>query len=237
MVYETILSKSKNRKIAVLIDPDKSHMSSVYKTLEICETCYVDFIMVGGSLVSNPIDEFVKEIKKTCKLPVILFPGSLFQISDAADAILLLSLISGRNPEYIIGNHVIAAPFLKQSKLEIISTGYMLIESGGSTSVQYISNTLPIPTNKPDIAVATAIAGEMLGLKLIYLEAGSGAIHSVPRDMIELVKKNISIPLMVGGGIREREQLEQIFAAGADIAVIGNSLENNPEKLYKLLSK
>jgi phosphoglycerol geranylgeranyltransferase len=236
MVYEAILSQSKKQKVAVLIDPDKSHISSVHKTLEICENCNVDFIMVGGSLVSNPIDEFVQEIKKTCKLPVILFPGSLFQISDNADSILLLSLISGRNPEYIIGNHVIAAPFLKQSKLEIIPTGYMLIESGGSTSVQYISNTLPIPVNKPDIAVATAMAGEMLGLKLIYLEAGSGAQHSVPTDMIAKVKQNISIPLIVGGGIREREQLQQIFAAGADIAVIGNSLENNPDKLFKLLS-
>ena len=236
MVYETILSKSKRQKVAVLIDPDKSHKSKVNETIDICQKCNVDFIMVGGSLVSTPIADFVNEIKKTCKLPVILFPGSLFQISDAADAILLLSLISGRNPEYIIGNHVIAAPFLKQSKLEIIPTGYMLIESGGSTSVQYISNTLPIPINKPDIAVATAMAGEMLGLKLIYLEAGSGALHSVPTEMIEMVKKNISVPLMVGGGIRERKQLDDIFAAGADIAVIGNSLENNPEKLFKLLS-
>ena len=150
------------------IDPDKNDNISVQRTLEICSKCNIDFILVGGSLVSVPIDELVGEIKKNSSVPVILFPGSLLQISEKADAILLLSLISGRNPEYLIGNHVIAAPMLKKIKIETIPTGYMLIESGKFTTVQYISNTTPIPFEKTDIAVATAIAGEMLGLKTIY---------------------------------------------------------------------
>jgi putative glycerol-1-phosphate prenyltransferase len=191
--------------------------------------------MVGGSLVSDSIDYCIDEIKKNSKLPVVLFPGSLLQISNKADAILLLSLISGRNPEYLIGNHVIASPILRKSKLEILPTGYMLVESGKVTSVQYISNTCPIPADKLDIAVATAVAGEMLGFKLIYLEAGSGAIQHVPVEMISAVKRNISVPLIVGGGIKTRSQLDNIFDAGADIVVIGNSLENNPDRLFELV--
>jgi phosphoglycerol geranylgeranyltransferase len=236
MVYSKFISKEKPNKLAVLIDPDKCGTESVFNTLNICNNSNVDFIMIGGSLVSQPIDNFVSEVKKRTNLPIVLFPGSLFQITDQADSIMLLSLISGRNPEYLIGNHVLAAPLLKKSKLEIIPTGYMLIDSGKPTSVQYISNTNPIPADKPDIAVATAIAGEMLGLKLIYMEAGSGAMHSVPPDMIKEVKKNISIPLIVGGGIRTKQQLIEIYNAGADIAVIGNSLENNPGKLNDILS-
>jgi phosphoglycerol geranylgeranyltransferase len=236
MVYKTIINKNSTGKVAVLIDPDKCSIASISKTVEICEKCGIKFIMVGGSLVSDSIDICIKEIKKSCNLPVVLFPGSLLQISNKADAILLLSLISGRNPEYLIGNHVIASPILKKSKLEIIPTGYMLIESGKVTSVQYTSNTCPIPSVKIDLAVATAVAGEMLGFKLIYLEAGSGALQHVPIDMISEVKKNISIPVVVGGGIRSQSQLENIFNAGADLVVIGNSLENDPDKLFKLLN-
>ena len=235
MVYNTILSKEKPHKLAVLIDPDKGGFEAVFNTLNICNKSKVDFIMIGGSLVSQPIDYFVAEVKKRTNLPVVLFPGSLFQITDNADAILLLSLISGRNPEYLIGNHVLAAPILKRSKLEIIPTGYILVNSGQVTSVQYISNTNPIPSDKADIAVATAMAGEMLGHKLIYLEAGSGAQYSVPIEMIKAVKQSIQIPLIVGGGIRTREQLLSIYDAGADIAVIGNSLENNPERLKDII--
>jgi putative glycerol-1-phosphate prenyltransferase len=235
MVYDLISDKSKNGKIAVLIDPDKNDNFSVLHTLEICCKCNIDFILVGGSLVSGPIDDFVTEIKKNTSVPVVLFPGSLLQISKNADAILLLSLISGRNPEYLIGNHVIAAPMLKKSKIETIPTGYMLIESGKYSTVQYISNTAPIPSEKTDVAVATAMAGEMLGLKLIYLEAGSGAIQNVPEEMISAVKRNISIPIIVGGGIKNKQQLEKTFKAGADLIVIGNSLENKPEKLYEIL--
>jgi len=236
MIYNTFIKNPSSKKIAVLIDPDKYNHNSLLKTLEICAKCLVDFIMVGGSLVSDPLDNLLSVIKKNSPLPIVLFPGSLLQISNKADAILLLSLISGRNPEFLIGNHVIAAPILKKSKLEIIPTGYMLIESGKTTSVQYISNTNPIPPDKLDLAVATAIAGEITGLKTIYLEAGSGAINHVPANMISAVKKNISIPLIVGGGIKNHQQLENIFNAGANIAVIGNSLENNPDSLYKLLN-
>ena len=235
MVYDLILDKSKKKKIAVLIDPDKNERVSVLRTLEICSKCNIDFVMVGGSLVSSPIDDLVLEIKKNSKVPVVLFPGSILQISKNADAILLLSLISGRNPEYLIGNHIIAAPILKKINIEIIPTGYMLIESGKFTTVQYISNTTPIPCDKTDIAVATAIAGEMLGLKLIYLEAGSGAMQNVPDAMISAVKSNVSIPIVVGGGIGNKQQLENAFKAGTDIIVIGNSLENKPEKLYQIL--
>jgi phosphoglycerol geranylgeranyltransferase len=235
MVYNTILSKEKPHKLAVLIDPDKSTVETVFKTLNICNKSNVDFLLIGGSLVSQPIDGFVAEVKKRTNLPLVLFPGSLFQISDNADAILLLSLISGRNPEYLIGNHVLAAPILKRSNLEIIPTGYILVNSGQVTSVQYISNTNPVPSDKPDIAVATAMAGEMLGHKLIYLEAGSGAQNCVPSDMIKAVKQNIQIPLIVGGGIRNRKQLTDIYDAGADIAVIGNSLENKPEILKDII--
>jgi phosphoglycerol geranylgeranyltransferase len=236
MLYKLLNNKNLERKIAVLIDPNKSSFKSISGTIDICKKCGIKFIMVGGSLVSDSIDNCINEIKESSDLPVVLFPGSLLQISNKADAILLLSLISGRNPEYLIGNHVIASPILKKSKLEIIPTGYMLVESGKVTSVQYISNTCPIPADKIDIAIATAVAGEMLGLKLIYLEAGSGAIQHVPVEMISEVKKNISIPLIVGGGIKNRNQLDQIFLAGADIVVIGNSLENNPDRLYDLVS-
>lgn len=235
MIYKQITNSKKNRKIAVLIDPDKHSENSVVKTITICKECAIDFIMVGGSLVSQPIDDFIFSIKKVCDIPIILFPGSLLQISPNADAILLLSLISGRNAEFLIGNHVIAAPILKRSNLEVISTGYMLIENGRTTSVEYMSNTRPIPAEKTDIAVATAIAGEMLGLKSIYLEAGSGALQHVPSEMILAIKQNTSIPLIVGGGIRSREHLNAIFNAGADLAVIGNSLENIPERLKEML--
>jgi phosphoglycerol geranylgeranyltransferase len=237
MLYSLINSKSTVRKIAVLIDPDKCSPTSIHKTIDICEQCGIKFIMVGGSLVSNSIDHCIDDIRKISKLPVVLFPGSLLQISNKADAILLLSLISGRNPEYLIGNHVIASPILKKSKLEIIPTGYILVESGKVTSVQYISNTCPIPSDKIEIAVATAVAGEMLGLKMIYLEAGSGAIKHVPVDMISAVRKNISIPLVVGGGIKTRTQLDNIFDAGANIVVIGNSLENDPDRLFELVKR
>lgn len=224
------------RAIAVLIDPDKQQdPNKLLKTVETCVACKVDFILVGGSLVNGGTDAIIDSIKENCKLPVVLFPGSLLQLTPNADAIFLLSLISGRNPEFLIGNHVLAAPMLKKSKLEIIPVGYILIESGHMTSVQYISNTIAIPSDKPDIAVATAIAGEMLGLKAIYLEAGSGALNPVPGNIIKAVKSQISIPLIVGGGIKTREQLELTYEAGADFVVIGNSLENDPERLFNLL--
>lgn len=236
MVYDQYINASSKARVAVLIDPDKHDEKTILQTLQVCNDCNVSFILLGGSLISKPIGNLIQAIKLHTKLPVVLFPGSLFQVSDEADAILLLSLISGRNPEFLIGNHVTAAPILKQSNLEVIPTGYIIIDSGKITSVQYISNTLPIPSDKNDIAVATAIAGEMLGLKTIYLEAGSGAPRHVPEKLVEAVKNNINIPLIVGGGLREKHHIQNIISAGADIVVIGNSLENAPKKLYDLLN-
>ncbi len=235
MLYKKIFNAQK-RNLAVLIDPEKQSLQELSAVMDLYQQSGADFFLVGGSLISENIDKYISEIKKTSSVPVILFPGSLLQLSDKADGILLLSLISGRNPDLLIGNHVKAAPFLKKSKLEIIPTGYMLIEGGKKTSVEYISNTIPIPNDKPDIAVATAIAGEMTGKKLIYLETGSGALNSVPVNIISAVKNNINIPLIVGGGIRDSETLKGICKAGADTIVIGNAFENN-NSLIKEFSK
>ena len=173
----------------------------------------------------------MEDIRKYCKLPVILFPGNLLQLSGKADIILLLSLISGRNPELLIGNHITAAPFLKNLRDKIVSVGYILISCGNRTSVEYISQTEAIPADKPEIAVATAMAGEMLGLGMIYLEAGSGAQNHVPAGLIRAVRDNVSVPLAVGGGIRNSQEIESIFAAGANLIILGNGCEKNPELL------
>jgi putative glycerol-1-phosphate prenyltransferase len=191
-----------------------------------------DLLLVGGSLLFKPIEITITALKLGTSLPVFLFPGNAFQLSDRADGILFLSLISGRNPEFLIGNHVLAAPHLHRAGIEVIPTGYLLIENGTSTSVEYMSNTRPIPANKTDIAVATAMAGEMLGLKSIYLEAGSGADHPVAGHMINAIRKHISLPLMVGGGIRTPETALEVFDAGADLIVVGNAIEKEP-KLIK----
>ena len=220
---------SKGKKLAVLIDPDKSTTESLKRISQLSAEKDIDFIFVGGSIVSNPIGEQIEIIKSYYSGPIILFPGDPCQITDNADAILYLSLISGRNPEFLIGNQVASSMRLRKSPLEVIPTGYILIDGGIVSSVEYVSNTKPIPFNKPDIAVSTAVAGEMLGQKLIYLEAGSGANKPVSTDIIAAVKKNISIPLIVGGGIKTAEQLRNTYNAGADIVVIGNSLETNPE--------
>ena len=223
------------KQIAVLIDPDKTDAKKLVKTIQQAELAKVDFYLVGGSLLlKNNLDEIIAIIKKNSKKKVYLFPGNPSQISTRADGILLLSLISGRNAELLIGNHVLAAPILKQSKLTIISTGYMLIESGTQTTVSYISNTTPIPANKPAIAACTALAGEQLGLKTIYLEAGSGAQNSVSKEIIKAVKKQINIPLIVGGGIRSKEQIETAFLAGADVVVIGTAIENDIKFLEEI---
>ena len=223
------------KQIAVLIDPDKTDAKKLVKTIQQAELAKVDFYLVGGSLLlKNNLDEIIDIIKKNSKKKVYLFPGNPSQISTKADGILLLSLISGRNAELLIGNHVLAAPILKQSKLTIISTGYMLIESGTQTTVSYISNTTPIPANKPAIAACTALAGEQLGLKTIYLEAGSGAQNSVSKEIIKAVKKQINIPLIVGGGIRSKEQIETAFLAGADVVVIGTAIENDIKFLEEI---
>ncbi len=230
-VYQHILKCKTNKKklFAVLIDPDK-YKSDIIKKIN--ET-NVDLLLVGGSLLSNGnFEKCISDIKKRSKIPVVIFPGNGLQISNKAEGILLLSLISGRNPDLLIGKHVIAAPQLRSSKLEIIPTGYMLIDSGKQTSALYMSNTNPIPYNKPDIAACTAMAGEMLGLRMIYMDAGSGAENCVNEKMILEVKKNIQIPLIVGGGINSASKARIICEAGADMIVVGNAAEKN-SKLIK----
>ena len=229
-IYQDILNRTEQgrKQLAVLVDPDKLANKEVESIAINAAKSGVDYFFVGGSLlVNNDLDLCIKTLKANSEIPVILFPGNNMQLSWKADAILFLSLISGRNAEMLIGLHVIAAPYLKLSPLEVISCGYMLVESGKTTAVQYMSNTVPIPSDKIDIAICTAIAGEMLGLKLIYLEAGSGAQHSIPIPMLEQVKQNISIPLITGGGLRTPEEVSQAAIAGADIIVVGNAFEKN----------
>ncbi len=223
---------TKTKKLTVLLDPDKQQVESLKRIIAAAEKEKIDFFTVGGSLISVSPEETIETVKNNSDIPVILFPGSVLQISNKADGILLISLISGRNPDLLIGNHILAAPFLKKSGLEIISTGYMLIDGGTRTSAEYISNTFPIPHDKHDIACATAMAGEMTGKKCIYMDAGSGAQNSISPKMISEVKKNISIPLIIGGGIRNSETLNRIFLAGADIVVIGTIIEKKPQLLH-----
>ena len=232
MLYNKLFYTDR-KKLAVLIDPDKQTFKQVALTAEKSQKDGADFFLVGGSLVSSGLDETIRIIKDNSSLPVILFPGSILQISEKADGILLLSLISGRNPDLLIGNHVVAAPFLKKSKLEVLSTGYILVDGGNKSSVEYMSNTKPIPHNKEDIAAATAIAGELLGNKLIYLEAGSGALNHVDEKMVAKVKQSINIPLIVGGGLSDVESVEKVCKAGADIIVTGTAFEKKLELIKK----
>ncbi|MBK7172683.1 MAG: geranylgeranylglyceryl/heptaprenylglyceryl phosphate synthase [Bacteroidales bacterium] len=236
-IYSTITQKSQanQKQLAVLVDPDKLGILETEALAKLAADAGVDYFFVGGSLlINNQLDMAIKTLKSLTSIPVILFPGNTMQMSWKADGILFLSLISGRNAEMLIGRHVISAPYLKISPLEVISCGYMLIESGKQTAVQYMSNTSPIPATKNDIAICTAMAGEMLGLKLLYLEAGSGATEPVPLKMIESVKGSISIPLIVGGGIRKPEQALDICRAGADLLVIGTAFENDPTLISEM---
>ncbi len=225
--YEQLSDRSRKR-IALLVDPDGYDDDGLNNLIGYINMNPPDLLLVGGSLLFNPIEMSIAALKLGTSVPVFLFPGNTFQLSDRADGIFFLSLISGRNPEFLIGNHVLAAPHLQRSGIEVIPTGYLLIENGKSTSVEYMSNSTPIPGNKPDIAVATAMAGEMLGLKSIYLEAGSGAARPVAGDMIRAIRQHISLPLMVGGGIRTPEKALEVFEAGADMVVVGNALEKDP---------
>ena len=227
MIYKDIIQRLKTRKLfALQVDPDKHDASSLQEIAEAAERNRVDFILVGGSLVFSPVEETIGTLRQHTSIPVLLFPGNILQISRLADGILLLCLISGRNPEYLIGNHVIAAPLLKESGLEIIPTSYILVENGRSTSVEYISNTKPIPADKTDLARATAMAGEMLGHRLIYLEAGSGALGPVKPGLIEAVRNSIGIPLIAGGGICKPGHVSDLYRAGADMIVVGSAVEN-----------
>jgi putative glycerol-1-phosphate prenyltransferase len=223
------------KKMAVLIDPDKMRLAKLDQVIEISVRCRIDYFFMGGSLlVNSQLDQCVKTIRQRCQIPIILFPGNTYQLSHHADAILFLSLVSGRNPDLLIGQQVIAAPYLRASHLEIIPTGYMLIDGGVPTAVQYMSNTFPIPAHKSDIAMSTAMAAEMLGLKMIFLDAGSGASRPVSADMIAAVRSVISVPLIVGGGIRSAEKVQENLAAGADLIVIGNAFEHDPSLMIDM---
>ena len=208
---------------------DSENFEDIAGVAKKVESLGASAILVGGSSAIDQLDldKLVISIKSIVSIPVILFPGSNLHIDMSADALLFLSLISGRNPELLIGQHVIAAPVLKKSNLEILPTGYILIDSGRQTTVSYISNTTPIPYDKPEIAACTAMAGEMLGLKLIYLDGGSGAQKQISSRMIASVRKSVDVPLIVGGGIRSAEEAAEAMEAGADVIVIGNGIEKN----------
>lgn len=227
--------KQGKKKFAVLIDPDHYKLSQMDDILTLAASSFVDYFFIGGSLIVNDrLDKVIEQIKDKTSIPTILFPGNSLQLSYKADAILFLSLISGRNPELLIGKHVVTAPFLKISPLEVMSTGYMLVDGGSVSSVQYVSNTIPIPRSKNDVAVCTAMAGEMLGLKLIYMDAGSGADHPVSKEMITAVSNTVDIPVIVGGGIRSVEKVKENIDAGADVIVVGNALERDPELIKSM---
>ena len=237
LIYNSLLkAKEENaKKFAVLLDPDKLRIAKIDQIIALAKRASIDCFFIGGSLVVNDsLDEIILTIKKHCDIPVILFPGSSRQLSYKADGLLFLSLISGRNADLLIGKHVETAPFLKISPVEIIATGYMLIDGGVPTSVSYMSNTYPIPATKDSIAVCTAMAGEMLGLKLIYMDAGSGAQIPISRSMIEAVSRAIDIPLIVGGGIRTPEKARENVKAGADIIVVGNAIETDMDLMVEI---
>jgi phosphoglycerol geranylgeranyltransferase len=239
-LYSDLLEKKQNgqKSFAVLLDPDKLNPESCLRLVNMGLESKIDYFFVGGSLLTNNnLNSVVKAVKNHSDIPVVLFPGNYMQIDETADAILLLSLISGRNPDYLIGQHVTAAPLLKKSGLEVLSTGYMLVECGKQTTVSYISNTTPIPYDKPVIAACTAMAGEMLGLKLLYLDGGSGAINPVSPKMISAVRKVTEIPLIVGGGINTSQKAIDALSAGADLIVVGNGIEKNPQLLSDVSDK
>lgn len=236
-VHGALLETKRRRAKAfgVLIDPDKIDMSKLGSVVGKAVSAGVDYLLMGGSLVvSQHLDDCLARIKASCSLPVILFPGSPSQVSPRADALLYLSLISGRNPDLLIGQHVLSAPLVRRSGLEVIPTGYMLIDGGAQTSVSYISNTTPIPSDKADIAACTAMAGEMLGLKLIYMDAGSGAERPVAEGLIKAVSRHIDIPLIVGGGITRPETARLACQAGADLVVVGNAIERDASLIREM---
>lgn len=227
------------KSIAVLVDPDKADdPARLSHLLNLASENCIDFFFVGGSLITTTnLSDIINQIKEQVSIPVVLFPGNSMQLDPGADAILFLSLISGRNPDLLIGQHVLAAPILKNNKIEVMPTGYMLINSGKITSVAYISNTTPIPEDKYSLAACTAMAGEMLGLQLIYMDAGSGAEREISKKMISTVRKAVKAPLIVGGGINTAAKAIAAFEAGADMIVIGNALEKNPEILIEISDK
>ncbi|KPJ60157.1 MAG: geranylgeranylglyceryl phosphate synthase [Latescibacteria bacterium DG_63] len=235
-VFENLMdvAREKGAGYLVLLDPDRLDTARLRAMAREASDGGADAILVGSSLLlSDEFDEIVAAVKKAATVPVILFPGSASQVSRHADAIFYLSLVSGRNPDLLIGEHVKAAPLLKRYEVEVISVAYMIVESGTLSSVGYMSHTLPIPRDKADIAMAHALAGEFLGMKMAYLDAGSGAGHSVPTAMVEAVRSYISIPLIVGGGIKTPQQAGKIVEAGATFVVTGNVLEEDADRLQE----
>lgn len=220
---------------AVLVDPDKIAPSDMPALARLCNDAGVDYLLMGGSLVMiHQMDASIQRFKAESGIPVILFPGSPAQVTPYADALLYLSLISGRNPELLIGQHVVSAPAVRASGLEVMSTGYMVVDGGAATTVSYMSNSAPIPANKPDIALCTAWAGELLGQHLLYMDAGSGARYPVPAEMIEKVSRHTTLPLFVGGGMRTPEAVQAAAGAGATVVVVGNAIEQDPMLIKEL---
>ncbi|GAA4804181.1 geranylgeranylglyceryl/heptaprenylglyceryl phosphate synthase [Litoribaculum gwangyangense] len=239
LIYKNIQDSVSNKKklLAVLIDPDKFSIENTANFVKKVNESIANYIFVGGSIVDEKATEIlVAEIKKYTKLPLVLFPGDVSQITKKADALLFLSLISGRDSDYLIGKHIDAVSKLRKTKLEVISTGYMLIENGKETSVQRVTGTKPIPRKNVQNIVDTAKAGELLGMKLMYLEAGSGAIHPINTEIIKSVKQELQIPIIVGGGIRNKQQLKNTYDSGADMVVIGTVFEDN-EAFFDELKK
>jgi len=238
-IYTSLCERKINgkRSFAVLIDPDKVDDKKMQQLIELSVAAKVDYFLVGGSLItSNYLDECVQYIKRNCSIPVLIFPGSSTQVSKYADALLYLSLISGRNPELLIGQHVVSAPAIKQSGLEIMSTGYIVIDGGAPTTVSYISNATPVPADKDEIAMCTAMAGEMLGMKLIYMDSGSGAKRPITESMIQKVASCIEVPLIIGGGITDPEKAYLNCKAGANVIVVGNAIEKDASLIMEMAS-
>jgi len=225
------------KHFALLLDPDNLTEASCLHLLSLSEAHPVDFFFVGGSLITTDRQAaLIQLLKQYSSIPVILFPSSSLHIDKQADGILLLSLISGRNPEFLIGQHVLSAPLLKASRLQIYPTGYMLIDTGRQTTASYMSGTTPIPYDKPVIAACTALAGQQLGLRFIYLDGGSGASQPVSADMIAAVRQAVEVPLIVGGGIDTVDKVKTVLAAGADVVVVGNQIEKDPGFLAEVSS-
>jgi phosphoglycerol geranylgeranyltransferase len=238
-LYKSILlNRETNRKmLAVLIDPDQCRGSVLARTVAVLKSHVPDFIFVGGShMLTGSVDSLIELLKDEVKTNVVLFPGNASQFSAHADALLYLSLLSGRNAEFMIGQHITSSIAIKKSNIEVIPTGYLLIDGGKPSSVEYISNTRPIPRDKKEIALSTAVAAELLGMRMVYLEAGSGASIPVPPEMIEYVSAGLSLPLIVGGGIKTTAQMKGAFDAGADIVVVGNVFESDPTKIEEFVT-
>ncbi|WP_448529254.1 geranylgeranylglyceryl/heptaprenylglyceryl phosphate synthase [Raineya sp.] len=234
----SLLQSFKNEQkkaFALLIDPDNVDELQCIELIHLAETAQVDFLFVGGSLITgNNLSRVVEIAKSISTIPVVLFPGSSLHIDTEADAILFLSLISGRNPDFLIGQHILAAPILKRSRLEVLPTGYMLVDTGKQTTASFMSGTTPIPYDKPAVAACIAMAGEMLGLQLIYLDGGSGAEKPISPQMIQAVRKSVDTPILVGGGINTAEKALQAIRAGADVIVVGNAIEKDPTLVLEI---